>query len=264
MSVQVNSFDRVILEFLSRPAFHSPALDEFAVRLSNDLLLKGGVLMAAMWWVWFSRSAGSSSTGVTEGEVLSAPDERARADRRTILLGYCGTVLALVIARTLEVLGQFRWRPLNYPELFHVPFGVDISTSAYFRNDNCFPSDHAALFFGLATILFLVRRRLGIIAYLYVALVISLPRLYLMLHYPTDIIVGGLLGALCVMAICSLGEHVKTLRWFGDKLIDWSIHRPASFYACLFVWCFSVAEMFEGVRMVLYVRTVVKTLLAHH
>jgi undecaprenyl-diphosphatase len=232
------------------------------VRLSNDLLLKGGVLMAAMWWIWFSTSSRRSSAA-SEGEMLCAPDEQARADRRTILLGFCGTVIALVIARTLEVLGRFRWRPLNYPEMFHVPFGVDISTSAYFRNDNCFPSDHAALFFGLATILFLLRRRIGVIAYLYAAIVISLPRVYLMLHYPTDIIVGGLLGATCVVATCGLGQHLGIIRWFSDKLIDWSIRRPASFYACLFVWCFSVAEMFEGVRMVLYVRTVVKTLLAH-
>ena len=176
MVPQINSFDRAILEFLSRPAIHSPALDQFAVRLSNDLLLKGGLMMAAMWWIWFAASSKRGAAPASEGEVLTAPDEQNRAARRTILLGFIGTVLALVIARTLEVLGQFRWRPLNYPEMFHVPYGVDISTNAFFRNDNCFPSDHAALFFGLATILFVLHRRLGLIAYLYVAVVISLPR----------------------------------------------------------------------------------------
>src|SRR4051812_20527011 len=115
MSLQINSFDRSILEFLSREAFHSPALDQFAVRLSNDLLLKGGLLMAAMWWLWFGTRG---STRAPEGQPLAGLelDDEARATRRTILLGFCGTVLALVVARTLEVLGRFRWRPLNYPD----------------------------------------------------------------------------------------------------------------------------------------------------
>src|SRR5689334_5550155 len=100
MSEAFNSFDRSILEFLSRPALHSPALDQFAVRLSNDLLLKGGVLMAAMWWIWFASSSSSKSIATSgSGAMLSGAeiDEETRATRRTILLGFCGTVLALVV-----------------------------------------------------------------------------------------------------------------------------------------------------------------------
>jgi undecaprenyl-diphosphatase len=263
MSESINTFDRVILEFLSRPALHSKALDLFAIRLCNNLLIKGGIMIAAMWWMWF---AGASQRRASSGgEQLPLLDgDETRAARRMILLGFAGTVLALVIARTLEVVGRFRWRPLNYPDMFYVPFGMDVSGNSFFRNDNCFPSDHAALFFGLATILWCLRRRLGIIAYLHVAIIISLPRLYLMLHYPTDIMAGGLLGVVGVISACELGRRINFARWFADKLIDWSARSPASFYTCLFLWSFSVAEMFEGVRMLLYVRTIVTALLARH
>jgi len=57
-----------------------------------------------------------------------------------------------------------------------------------------FPSDHAVLFFALATGLFMAHRKLGIAAYAWVIVAICFPRLYLGIHWPTDVIAGAAVG----------------------------------------------------------------------
>lgn len=56
-----------------------------------------------------------------------------------------------------------------------------------------FPSDHAAISFALATSIFIYDPKLGVLAYL-LAVLISFSRIFAGLHYPSDIIVGALIG----------------------------------------------------------------------
>lgn len=58
-----------------------------------------------------------------------------------------------------------------------------------------FPSGHTAVGFACATILYHCNRRLGICGFV-VAALIALSRMYLFVHYPTDILGGILLGIL--------------------------------------------------------------------
>ena len=89
---------------------------------------------------------------------------------------------------------------MNHRALFTIPDSPDdTKNGGFFINDNSFPSDHAGLFYALATTIFLVSRRTGIIMFIYVTLVVIVPRLYLLLHYPTDIMAGGS-SASCVWA----------------------------------------------------------------
>lgn len=59
--------------------------------------------------------------------------------------------------------------------------------------DPSFPSAHAALSFMMATVLSYWFPKYRLLFYL-IALVIAWTRIYLGLHYPTDVFVGGLLG----------------------------------------------------------------------
>ena len=62
--------------------------------------------------------------------------------------------------------------------------------------DASFPSGHAAAAFAVSTALACKRSRLAIPAAV-LAAVIAFSRLYLYVHYPTDVFAGIILGALC-------------------------------------------------------------------
>ena len=64
-----------------------------------------------------------------------------------------------------------------------------------------FPSGHTLSSFAAAGVICYYHRRLGIAAGILAAL-IAFSRLYLFVHYPTDVITGALIGVLC--AICAI------------------------------------------------------------
>lgn len=66
-----------------------------------------------------------------------------------------------------------------------------------------FPSGHTSSSFTAAFSLFLVHKKEGIAAIVLAAL-IAFSRLYFYVHFPTDVLVGALLGILCAYAVNKL------------------------------------------------------------
>ena len=62
-----------------------------------------------------------------------------------------------------------------------------------------FPSGHSCASFAAATIIFLKDKRPGTAA-LALAALIAFSRVFLFVHYPTDVLAGSLLGVLCALA----------------------------------------------------------------
>ncbi len=77
--------------------------------------------------------------------------------------------------------------------------------------DFSFPSGHAASSFGAAACILRADRRLGAAA-LALAALIAFSRLYLYVHYPSDVLAGALLGVLAAAAAAELGK-------LADKII---------------------------------------------
>ncbi len=220
----LNSFDAHILLFLNQFAGHSRILDALVVTVANADLLKGATIMAPLLWIWFRQS-----------------QNRAR-DRELVIFSLFLPPAAVLVARAFALSLPFRERPLRHPALhFQIPY---LMNPRGLEGWSSFPSDHAAMFFAAATCLLFISRRLGIVALLYSFVVICLPRVYLGLHYPTDIIAGAVIGT-------GMGFWVKVSRArtvIASPFLRWEQLYPSKFYPLFFIVTFEVSELFSSLR----------------
>jgi undecaprenyl-diphosphatase len=123
--------------------------------------------------------------------------------RRFGIMALCVLLLSTLMAET--VLKPLIARPR--------PFIADPSLSLLIAAPHgfSFPSSHAMSAFAAATIFYHANRRLGNWAYL-LAILIAFSRLYLNLHYPSDIICGAIFGALLALLVLARGKGIFTRR----------------------------------------------------
>ncbi|CDZ75140.1 membrane-associated phospholipid phosphatase [Peptoniphilus sp. ING2-D1G] len=86
-------------------------------------------------------------------------------------------------------------------------YGIDLS-------DYSFPSGHSAASFSVATVIALNYQKITLLI-IFVALLIAISRIYLAVHYPTDVVAGVLIGTLC-----SLIVHYKVFPAFLEYIKD--------------------------------------------
>ena len=87
--------------------------------------------------------------------------------------------------------------------------------------DYSFPSGHSSASFAVAVSILLYHRKWGIAAVIFAAL-IAISRLYLFVHFPTDVLSGILIGT--VMAVIS-GMVVKRSVEKYPELMDWKLRK---------------------------------------
>ena len=158
-----------ILSFLNRFAHRSLSFDQAVVFLSDANLLKGGVIVGMIWWIWFDR-------------------ENVQRKREALLAGLMACVPALVIVKILARL-MFRARPLNELRLLSiVHYGMDNSN---WKQLSSFPSDHAGFFLVISLGIFLASRRIGLVALGWTMFVILAGKMIQAQHAPFDIAAGS-------------------------------------------------------------------------
>ena len=206
----MNNFDHFIMTYINQYSQHSTVFDFTLAFITSHNFIKGSLLIATLWWAWF-RPGAQQKTRVSI----------------TITLFSC--FISMFLAKVIEFTTPFQTRPIHESTLhFLIPFGEYPAT---LDNFSSFPSDHAALFFALATGLFFVSKRVGIFAIVYTILIISLPRIYFGLHYPTDIIAGALIGSIAAIS-CNL---YLTKNKFFNAIVNFSISKPEYFYPLFFL-----------------------------
>jgi undecaprenyl-diphosphatase len=113
------------------------------------------------------------------------------------------------------------------------PFVADpsgVHTFSHHAADPGFPSDHATAAFAIAVAIFLRKRSWGIFA-LIVAAIVSIGRVALGIHYPSDVAAGMLLGTAVALFlwIPSIRAWVDRLADFAggiwDRVLDWGAAR---------------------------------------
>jgi undecaprenyl-diphosphatase len=93
--------------------------------------------------------------------------------------------------------------------------------------DAGFPSDHATGSFAIATALLMRHRRAGLVA-LVLAIAVSVARVAVGAHYPTDVLGGAALGALAAAAIVATPVRRLTDRiaLLAGAVYDRLLRRP--------------------------------------
>lgn len=142
---------------------------------------------------------------------LFANGERRRAWRRAAVAAGLSAGLALAVGRVISELVD-RARPFVAD-----PHGVHLFSGH--AADPGFPSDHATGAFAVAMAIWLRNRRWGTVA-LIAAAVLSVGRVAIGVHYPSDVIAGAVLG--CAAALLLFARPARErIDWLSDLLGGW-------------------------------------------
>jgi undecaprenyl-diphosphatase len=102
---------------------------------------------------------------------------------------------------------------------------TDVHLLAAPSPDPSFPSDHAAAAFAIAVAVLLFSRPVGA-AFLALAVAVSVSRVALGLHYPTDVAAGALVGTLSAVLVVYAGRRwVEVAAARASRVTDPILHR---------------------------------------
>lgn len=223
----MNMFDNTIITYVNQFAQRWWLMDTLFAFSSGNHLLKGGVLVSLLWWLWFKK------------DVIHANN------REHLIATFIGCIIAVAFAKLLEFTLPFRNRPFHEVSLnFRLPHGV---LATELDGLSSFPSDHAALFFALSIGILFLSKKIGLFAVLYTTVLISLPRIYLGYHYPSDIIAGAVIGS--VMALLCNVYLIE--RGFLRAIVRWSYSESGLFYPLFFLATYQVADLFDSSREII-------------
>ena len=148
-------------------ARETPWLQGFLAIYTNAGLVLLALLALATWWRMRDRDATQMAA------ALWVP---------------LAVAVAYGLSNLVKVLVQEPRPCIRYP-------AVPTVATCDYATDYSFPSNHVTLAFAAAVALLLAARRTGLIA-LGLALLVACSRVYLGAHYPHDVLVGAVLGAL--------------------------------------------------------------------
>ncbi len=186
----INDLDVRTVQAVNAMAGHMPLFDILVLRVFRLDSIRHLPLVAALIWAW-----------------CTDPGDGTR--RRPVFDGVVGYMISIFVTRLAQGMMPHRPRPA-LDGTFHFELPVGGFTSDW----SSFPSDTAAQGFALVAAIWMLSRKLGIGALLWTIVVICFPRLYGGFHYPSDLVVGGVVGILAtwVVSMRPLGldrvEHV--------------------------------------------------------
>jgi undecaprenyl-diphosphatase len=221
-----NAFDYSIVHYLNSMVGRCAIFDQAMLFVIGNALIQGALYISFFWYYWFKK------TNIAD----------IKRTREHLLATMAAGVVAIVLARSLALSLPFRIRPRFDPSVhFVLPEGADRGS---FWNWSAFPSDHAVMFAALATGLFYISWRAGLLSLLYISVVILFPRLYLGIHYASDLLVGSALGTMC--GVCA---NLPSLRErISSRMVRFEHTSPGAFYVAMFVAMFLFATMFDSLR----------------
>ncbi|MDQ0139037.1 phosphatase PAP2 family protein [Cupriavidus necator] len=221
----MNAFDGSIIQFLNQFSFRWPFFDHAVLAMTQFYMLRGLPMIALLWWLWFRDGVDKQR----DREVVVA----------TVVAAFC----ALLLGRFLASWLPFRLRPMANPE---VGLRFLLAADDGMRTWSSFPSDHAMLWCAVATGVLVVSRWLGLLALAYAVLMISMSRVFVGLHYPTDVIAGAILGVLT----CLVLTRPRVRARIAAPFLFLSERYRGLFHVGMFLLSFGLITNFDEIRTV--------------
>jgi undecaprenyl-diphosphatase len=228
MHAVFDGFDLPILTFLTGFAGRSRLLDHVINAISRLDLFKGIALMCLFWYVW------------AEAPANEPPYLREQRQKRLVTV-LIGTILIGTLSRGLQLALSVHQRPLL--SNLGLPFPLTEFDAPTLNAWNSFPSDHAMFFFALGAGLWTVNRTAGTIAFVWTIVVVDFPRVYLGIHYPSDVIFGALFGLIGMKLFLAM-----PLERFEGQLSGWRNAHQGLFMAGLFFATDMVGSLLADLR----------------
>ena len=160
--------------------------------------------------------------------------------------GMIGLLVATGVSKALQLKMNIHPRPFTLADELGLRLPGDLDTN--WGAGNCYPSDTCTLYFALAAIIFSVSRVWGGAAFVWVTAVIGVPRVFLLYHWPSDIIAGCCLGIACVALFQVNRQALTPLSW-GLAL---ERLKPHVFYPVMFLFLYQLIDCFDAVEVTLH------------
>jgi membrane-associated phospholipid phosphatase len=218
-----SNVDSNIVRFFNQFLGRAPDFDALVSLLADSNMIKGALLLGLMYFYWHQ----------PHGDQLKR--------RQVIIATVIGAIVAASVSRSLSHLWQFRMRPFQTPGLGLASAFPQSSVESH----GSFPSDHAALAFGLTTGFFFLSLRVGLMLAVYVTAFICFPRLYLGLHWPSDLLGGAIIGIVATALACRKRVRVR----LSDPPLRLCSRSPQTFNAIMFLIAFGVMTRFDDARV---------------
>lgn len=153
-----------------------------------------------------------------------------------------GSFISMIISRVMQNFSAHRPRPLHNPSIdYQLPFGIQDSV---LKGWSSFPSDTSALAFSIVAGIFMASTRLGLAALAWAVMVVSFPRAYAGLHYPSDLLGGALIGFLCTICAVPVVQYLAVSKQVTAIPVKW---HPL-LWALAFFYLFQMGTMFNDIR----------------
>lgn len=215
----LQQLDVAILRLFNSAVGTFPSFDRALGIVSEWSYVRAAGLVCIVWWAWT----------VSSDSVY----------RTRILAGLAGVAIATAFSKLFQMAVFVHLRPFRAA----AELGLTLPRGAVtnWGHGSSFPSDTATMYFALAMVIFSISRRLGIGAFLWVAVVIALPRVYLTYHFPSDILAGLLLGAGVVWAMQRYTARLPVWR----ETLAFEARTPQYFYPLMFCYLYQVVDAFQ-------------------
>ena len=174
----VGQIDTAVLEFFQR--LHTPVLDKLMILFTN--LGEYGFIWIFIGIILFMNPGIYGRKQKTEKQCSHT---FLSGSRMTGIMVLSALLIGLIVGNGIlkNVIARPRpcWRITDIPMLIQIP------------NDYSFPSGHTLAAFEAVSVLLLRKEKIAVPA-LVLGILIACSRMYLFVHYPTDILAGLILG----------------------------------------------------------------------